>query len=188
MKLLLLFLFPYFLFAQKDVLVQKKEYTVLYSQEYQQPKELNYKVTCSKQDSIKKKRLSFHKEKAILTADNKDFAKSNYDKGHLYASETAECDTLAYYESYSYLNVAAQNPQLNRGVWKTLEEVERRLKGTIKVIVVVDFPKIKKKEKQGMLIPKGFYKTIYRNDTIVRKYYFPNEKPTSNNLRNYEIH
>ena len=50
----------------------------------------------------------------------KQYAKSGYDKGHLAASSnTSDYETVS--QSYLMSNIVPQNPQLNRGTWKHME-------------------------------------------------------------------
>ena len=53
---------------------------------------------------------------------DKDYKKSEYDRGHQMDAFDCGCDSTALAESFYYSNVAPQLPSLNRGNWKNLEE------------------------------------------------------------------
>ena len=74
------------------------------------------------------------------------------------------CDKKMISETFSYLNCALQHQDLNRKVWKYLEEYERELAQihNISIIINIEF-KTKQKLKTGATLPSGFYKTIIIN-------------------------
>ena len=53
------------------------------------------------------------------------YRSSGYDRGHVFPAAYAECDKVTMAESFYYSNVMPQTPQLNRGDWKTVEELTK---------------------------------------------------------------
>jgi endonuclease G len=49
------------------------------------------------------------------------YDKSGYDRGHNMNAEDNRCDKVGMDESFYFSNMTPQVPQLNRGVWKSLE-------------------------------------------------------------------
>jgi DNA/RNA endonuclease G (NUC1) len=70
------------------------------------------------------------------TSDTRDYL-NVYDRGHLAPAADFNCD-LASLRTFTYLNCALQYDELNRGVWRLLEEHERVLAKKYKVILKLD--------------------------------------------------
>ena len=68
---------------------------------------------------------SFFQENGFVSATNKDFLNSGYDKGHLVPSEERTSTDVDNYQTFSYINVVPQSPSLNRGPWYDLEKYVR---------------------------------------------------------------
>lgn len=167
-------------FSQKDTLITRKIYKVLYSQTLKQPIWLEYGVkttTCN----AKRDGLDFYTEKGIVTSTNADYANNDWDKGHM-APAADFCQTKEnMYLTFSYLNCSLQHYKLNRGVWKELEALEREWAKTdsLQIRIDVHFAKTPVKTPGGASIPSGYTKTIYFTNTKKKLvYYFPNEAPT----------
>lgn len=167
--------------------IDKGWYRVCYSETYQEPVWVEYTVACT-EGKFSRKGLDFYLEPGIKTADNADFEANEWDKGHMAPAADFACDSLALRATFSYLNCALQQENLNRGVWRHLETRERELakQWTVKVrIDVVNGPS-KKTLSTGARIPDAFIKTLsYGSNTEV--YRFPNTKPTSSDPQAYRV-
>jgi endonuclease G len=165
--------------AQKDTLVTKKIYTVLYSQKLKQPIWLEYSVKTTVCNA-KRDGLDFYTEKGIATSTNLDYANNDYDKGHM-APAAAFCQSKeSMYLTFSYLNCSLQHYKLNRGVWKELEALEREWAKTelLSIHIDVHFSKNPVKTPGGASIPEAYTKTIYFTQSKKKLvYYFPNSIP-----------
>ena len=71
--------------------------------------------------------MNFYTQEGIETSDNYDYVNNEYDKGHMAPAGSLNCDTDMLYKTFSYVNCALQQENLNRGVWKKLENRERVL-------------------------------------------------------------
>ena len=186
----LLILLPLFGLSQDTVKVSNNYFDVIYSQKYKQPLKVTYSVLCNQKDSTKYSRvgLTFKGYKGVITSTDADYINNNFDKGHLAPAEDFDCDSLGIISTFTYLNCALQHYLLNRGVWKSLEEFERKLSinNTIRVEVIIEF-KTNKRLKSGTLIPSGFTKTIYMNGKVFHSYYFPNIAPKYKAFTHYQI-
>lgn len=60
------------------------------------------------------------------TARNADYAKTGFDKGHLCPSEDRDRSPADNAATFVLSNVVPQAPNLNRGVWKALEDYARK--------------------------------------------------------------
>lgn len=102
-----------------------------------------------------------------LQARDADFRRSGFDRGHLVPSAVAgRLSPGAKIASYWYSNVAAQNPNHNRGLWAQVEAwVRERAKetGEIRVIVgtVFDEHAVPTSIGAGVAVPSHFFLTVY---------------------------
>jgi endonuclease G len=187
--LILLFLLPIFVFAQKreKVLFQNSIFKGEYSETLEQPLWIEYVVKCPN-GSASRKGMDFYKNDSIHTSDNNDYAKNVYDKGHLAPAADFNCTKEMLYSTFSYLNCCLQNQYLNRGVWRLLESHERELSktNTVYVKIVLVFDKTSTRLTTGATVPSGFYKYITVNG-VTTKYYFKNEKPMSSDFKLYIV-
>ena len=191
-KLLFLFLFPLFVFAQKtlrdSIYIKTNMFEIVYSEKLQQPKFIRYTVQCPNGEASRKG-MDFYTCDSILTSDNKDYENNPYDKGHLAPAADFNCDRDMLYKTFTYLNCSLQQENLNRTTWRLLEVRERELAKTNKVVVVeircIFGPKSIKLP-SGATVPTAYRKTIiYDGKTEV--YYFKNEKPLSTDFTKYKV-
>ena len=191
-KLLFLFLFPLFVFAQKtlrdSIYIKTNMFEIVYSEKLQQPKFIRYTVQCPNGEASRKG-MDFYTCDSILTSDNKDYESNPYDKGHLAPAADFNCDREMLYKTFSYLNCTLQHEKLNRVHWRLLEDYERLLaytEGPVFVEIKVIFDKNPKRVSTGAAIPTAFRKTIKtKNKTL--KFYFKNEPPTKPTFMDYQV-
>ena len=81
-------------------------------------------------DNSNREGLSFSKEAAVhkfFQSDNKDYAGSGYDRGHLAAAANHRHSQDAMESTFTLANCSPQHPSLNRGIWKQLESYVRSM-------------------------------------------------------------
>lgn len=189
MKQLILFSLIFFLctsfYVPHTKTFDKGWYQVCYSETYQEPVWVEYTVACT-EGKFSRKGLDFYTEAGVLTADGADFEANEWDKGHMAPAADFACDSLALRATFSYLNCALQQENLNRGVWRHLETRERELakQWTVHVKIDVIMGSTKRKLPTGACIPEAFVKTIAYGKNI-EIYRFPNVKPTSSDPQAY---
>lgn len=162
-------------------------FTVEYSEDFQQPLELDYWVQCPG-DGVSRKGLDFYEVEGVLTSDDEDYKNNVWDKGHLAPAADFNCDREMLKKTFSYLNCALQHEGLNRGPWRMLEDYERELalrNDTVWVNIVVHFDKDSVLP-TGAKIPSGFTKTLKYGDSI-QVYTFPNEDVRREDWRNFKV-
>lgn len=150
-------------------------FTVMYSEEYEQPLMVTYMVLCPNGDASRNG-LDFRKYDGVHTSDNDDYKNNPYDKGHMAPAADFNCDREMVRSTFSYLNCALQHEGLNRGPWKELERFERdlaKLYPNVEVYIKVHFDS-DKKVSGGATIPTGFTKII-TFECGEYSFYFPNE-------------
>ena len=177
-SIILLALCPILLFGQGDTPIRIKTdiFTVVYSEAYEQPLQVNYRVFCPSGDADRGG-MDFHKVEGVKTSDNYDYIGNPYDKGHLAPAAAFKCDKETLRKTFSYLNCALQHMGLNRGPWKELERFERNLAKVyenIDVVIYVHFENEPEYVKGGALIPSGFTKVISINNERMWKFTFDN--------------
>lgn len=162
--------------AQDVIKADKRIYQVIYSQKLQQPLSLFYKET-NRQAKVNRGSMDFYTEPGIETSDNNDYARNRYDKGHLAPAASFSDNMENLKLTFSYLNCALQDMDLNRGQWKQLEEAERIWDNSEDLDVEVNclFSKLSKVLPTGATIPDAFQKHIYfTKQRIWKCYQFPN--------------
>lgn len=186
--LLVLFLFPLAVLAQRDSVYVKTEiFTSVYSEVLQQPKWVTYTVLCPNGKAARTG-MDFYTVAGVLTSNADDYVNNVYDKGHCAPAADFNCTKEMLYSTFTYVNCVLQHERLNRGVWRLLEAYERDLAATTTVNVEIKmvYSKNSIKLATGATVPDGFYKIIKYNNRV-EKYYFPNTSPTSSDFKTYLI-
>jgi endonuclease G len=174
--------------ANGDTIVEHTYYTISYSFKNKNPEWTIYEYN-NVDLNIERNHTFSEDPKIKNTATNKDYLKSNYDRGHLVPAEDMDFNEKAMDESFYLSNISPQNPNFNRGIWKKLENYVRHL-GKTKELIVISGSLISKTSKtigNGVKIPSHFYKIIYiknTNETIC--FLIPNSN-VNESLGNYTI-
>lgn len=175
--------------VRRDTVFFKTEhYEGIYSEVKEQPIYIKYRVrNCDY--GYSRKGLKFYTNDSIYTSNDDDYYKNVWDKGHMVPAASQNCTKEMIKETFSYLNCALQHQDLNRKVWKYLEEWERQVAEmySVNVEIYIEF-KTNQRLRTGATIPSGFYKTIYLDDgDLVYRFYFPNRSPHSYDFKDYKI-
>lgn len=159
--------------------IKKSIFDVKYSENYEQPIALRYRST-NRPTNVNRAGLDFYTEKGIKTSDALDYRANNYDKGHLAPAATFSDSDANLKATFTYLNCAMQDQDLNRGEWRLLEEQERKWddKEPLTIIVTLKFDNPVKRIAANAAIPSFMYKHIYfEKSKKWQCYSFKNEKP-----------
>jgi endonuclease G len=113
---------------------------------------------------------------------------SGYDRGHNMNAEDNRCDKQGMDESFYFSNMTPQVPQLNRGVWKSLE-TEVREAAAVSDSIKVWMGSVGEQKVVGKLsIPLYCWKVIYiKKSGQYFAWIFPNAVPTDKNVKYYEV-
>ena len=173
--------------AQDRLTIVTDIFTVVYSEDYEQPLKLKYRVDCPTGEQGRSG-ISWYKPQNVRTSDNDDYKDNVWDRGHLAPANAFSCDKPTIKSTFTYLNCALQHEGLNRGPWKELERFERNLAKFFEVVVVVevDFTENPERVPSGAAIPRGFYKTIFFKGNTW-KFYFPNTDVAGEDWFNFII-
>jgi endonuclease G len=163
----------------KNVTINNSVYTIVYSQDFEQPLEITYDVECTSKSKeyYSRKGLNFYKPDGIHTSDDADYYNNVWDKGHMAPAADFNCNLSSLKSTFSYVNCALQHQDLNRGQWKALEAYEKELaiNNEVTIKIYVDFVG-STRLKTGAMLPVGFSKVIYLNGNRFKSYYFPNRR------------
>lgn len=165
----------------KTIMIDKGLYLVEYSEKLEQPVMVEYEVMCSSGEASRKG-MDFFREDGIHTSDDKDYERNIWDKGHMAPAASFNCSRDTLKEVFSYINCALQHQNLNRGQWRELESLERKIASEGKdVLVKIDiiFSKDSKVLPTGATVPDSFVKHIMVNGRF-QCYSFLNSEGSSN--------
>lgn len=104
-----------------------------------------------------------------------DYTNSGYDRGHMVPSDDSS-NMYEMSETFVMTNAVPQDPMLNRGSWKSMEEgIRKEFQTSAKNVWVLTIPVYNKGGYMNNIpIPTGIWKIVYGNTV---KYYFADNKP-----------
>ena len=165
---------------REEVIVETAIFKVWYNEVYEQPMRLIYTST-NRPKNVDRGSMDFHTEPSVHTSDKHDYYRNQWDKGHLAPAATYSDSQSNLYTTFSYLNCALQQQDLNRGQWRLLEERERVWDDEQNLTITVDlvFDEGHEVLPTGGHIPTDMIKHIYfETDGTYRCFEFENLKPT----------
>ena len=151
-------------------IVNREGYALGYSEKYEQPLWVTYRLTKEEVLSRKSSRLNdFYEDTEIKTgsATMADYMGSGYDRGHLAPAGDMHWSDRTMLQSFAMSNMSPQHPSFNRGVWSRLERAVRRFaysEGSVFVVtgpVFVDDDDAVTIGPNQVRVPEFFYKVIY---------------------------
>src|SRR6056297_540596 len=110
-------------YGDNDVIITHKAYVLDYNEETEQADWVAWELTKEELNGEFERKNNFKPDPQVKTetADDKDYYKSGYDRGHLAPAADMTWDKVAMDESFYYSNMSPQNPSFNRGIWRRLE-------------------------------------------------------------------
>ena len=103
-------------------------------------------------------------EMAHSPADTRDYTRSGYDRGHMAPAADMKWSETAMKESFLLSNICPQNPGLNRGRWKELEEEIRQWTRRDSALLITCGPIVDSSRKHigqhRVAVPDQFFKVI----------------------------
>jgi endonuclease G len=154
-----------------DQIIYHTAYTLSYNETHEQANWVKYMVTkVELEKDIAKRKNNFKEDTSVVTGSAQliDYKGSGYDRGHLAPAATFVDNQKEMDESFYMSNISPQEPSFNRGVWKRLEEYERKMaieKDTVYVIcgpILTD--DLKTIGDSKVSIPELYFKIIYYKD------------------------
>lgn len=166
-------------------LVAHSFYRLAYSDEHEQALWVSYILTRERAQGSIERTDKFMPDPLVSTesADEADYYKSGYDRGHLAPAGDMAFNEIAMKESFYYSNMSPQVPSFNRGVWKKLESHVRKFALQSDSLLILCGPVldtiIEKIGPNAVSVPIAYYKIVldYRtNNPIAYGYLLRNEK------------
>ena len=195
------FLFPLFIFGQdlryapetKGTLIENTYYCLDFNVEHKQADWVYYMLTQTHITGNTPRSSSFKdcKQENIVSASQKDYKKSGYDKGHLCPAADMRLSKEAMKETFQMWNMSPQEPSLNRGKWSDLEALVRNyIKDETDTLYVVTGPVFIDNEgsigDSKVTVPGMFYKVVYSPKKGGIGFLLPNQK-ISSQLQNWQV-
>jgi len=162
-----------------SLLVSNNIFQISYNEKYEQPNWVKYTV----RDIIKnadRAGIQFYTVDSIYTSDDDDYYSNRWDRGHMAPAGSFNDSYENLYSTFSYINVALQYDDLNRGVWVELEDQVRKWAddfGDINIEIYLEFDSSHIVLDTGAHVPSAFYKYVIFPDGTKKCYYFPNSTP-----------
>lgn len=153
-------------------IIEHTGYTVSYNRKRRNPNWVAYELTDEEVDGKEPRNGDFIPDPDLkgAQATDEDYKNCGWDRGHLAPAADMKWSKEAMEESFYLSNISPQNNNLNRGVWKSIEELTRDAAVKHKNVLVVTGPVFTKEKglgkigKNKVLIPNGFYKVLLIND------------------------
>lgn len=179
-----------------NILLAKHDfYEIGYNTTYHLPAWTYYSLTHEHLKAANLERKGAFKKDPLLNsvqANDKDYVSSGWDKGHMVPCEDMSFSEAAMKETFYYSNCVPQTTELNRGEWRSLEELCRSWAneyGEVKVISgPILEPDLSSIGSQKIPLPKTCYKIILRPVEQSYKaiaFLLPNSNATLNALPDY---
>ena len=171
-----------------SILVTTNIFEISYNEIFEQPNWVKYIV----RDIVKnadRDGMNFYTVDSIYTSDDNDYYSNRWDRGHMAPAGSFNDSYENLYSTFTYLNVALQYDDLNRGAWVALEEQVRKWAdeyGDIGVEIYLEFDSNHIILDTGAHVPSAFYKYVNFHDESKKCYYFPNISPNKS-WSEYEI-
>ena len=171
-----------------SILVTTNIFQISYNEIFEQPNWVKYTV----RDIVKnadRDGMNFYTVDSIYTSDDNDYYSNRWDRGHMAPAGSFNDSYENLYSTFTYLNVALQYDDLNRGTWVQLEEQVRQWAdelGDIDIEIYLEFDSSHIVLDTGAHVPTAFYKYVIFPDSSKKCYYFPNSTPNKA-WQEYEI-
>lgn len=160
---------------KNEYVVKHEGYSLSYNELNEQANWVAYQLTDIETIAKVKRENKFIIDPFIKTesANNSDYLKSGYDRGHLAPAGDMAWSEKAMAESFYYSNMSPQNPSFNRGIWKKLEEQLRNWATDYHSIYIITGPVLDSNlETIGpnkVSVPKYYYKVILNyTDSVIK--------------------
>lgn len=158
---------PIFLNKQREQIITHVGYSVSFNTATRLANWVAYELTNEKVQGTTPRARKFNQDPDVkgIQADNGDYKNSGWDKGHMCPAGDMKWSKQAMDESFYFTNICPQNPNLNGGDWKDLEEKCRALTQYYQKIYIACGAIIGKAQygcigHNRVTIPDGFYKVL----------------------------
>lgn len=175
-------------------IISRQGYTLSYNDTLLLPNWVAYELTREEVGGQVPRDAGFYPDPEVrgVQVQTSDYTHSGWDRGHMAPAGDMKWSESAMHESCYLSNICPQNPELNGGTWRVLEEKCRSLISTYPSIHIVCGPVLtdNKHSKIGtsrVTVPDAFFKVMLvqqDNEYHGIGFYFSNE-PAPLSLRSY---
>ena len=163
---------PQFTKTTESQVIEHIGYTVSYNKRLRNPNWVAYELTAAEAKGKEPRNGDFIPDPEVNgpQATDDDYRSSGWDRGHLAPAADMKWSEQAMKESFYLSNIAPQNNNLNRGVWKSIEELTREVADRYENVLVVTGPAFRSPKGKGtigknkVVIPDAFYKVLLIDD------------------------
>lgn len=185
---------PIILNGNQGQIISREGYTLSYNESRRIPNWVSYELTRSEVAGQVPREKGFYQDPEVngTQANLQDYKYSGWDRGHMAPAGDMKWSETAMYESCYLSNICPQNPDLNGGRWRILEEKCRDLADDYSSVNIVCGPIIEDGRygtigDSKVVVPDAFFKVLLikqgdRYESI--GFYFKNE-PAPQALRSY---
>jgi len=184
-----------------DQILPNRNYLVGYSYLFRQPKWAMQVINGEEQDVSVDREDCFRPDLRIpeqFRSTLEDYRASGYDRGHLVPSADSNETRLENSETFLMSNMAPQTPDLNRKIWRMLEDKARQvaLKQNIVEVYAISGPVFDinrpfEKIGEDVVVPHEFFKTILAEDTRgklkIYSFIIPNTEHEHNDFNQFAV-
>ena len=186
----------YFPIDKQDQIIKHQYYTISYSPKYKEAVWVGYHLSLNMIKGKAKRPKYFSTDPLLIytSAQNSDYSKSGYDKGHLCPAADMKFSQSAMDETFYLSNVSPQRADLNRKEWNDLEILVRSWLSTIDSDLFIFTGTLFDKSNttigdDKIAVPYAFYKIVYdykaSNEKMIA-FILPN-KECSKHLTKYVV-
>lgn len=150
-----------------EQILRYRGYTVSYNSSTRLPNWVAYELTRAEAAGTFPRDSHFYVDSTVVgpQADNDDYRRSGWDKGHMAPAGDMKWSSHAMYESCYFTNICPQNPNLNGGDWRLLEEKCRVLVQQFETLYIACGPIIGQAKNgtlgaHNVVIPDAYYKVL----------------------------
>ena len=177
-------------------IIKHDYYTLCYCEKFEQPEWVAYELTSDELEKNASRKNNFHADPAVTSgsATPSDYKGSGFDRGHLAPAADMSFSEHAMDESFFMSNMSPQKPELNRGLWLKMEEIEREWAQKYGSVYIVSGPVLNREDfetigENEVAVPEFFYKVLVswdenakggEGDYVWIAYLAPNEKTNNN--------
>ncbi len=172
--------------GKKCELVNHNFYSLCYDEDHEQADWTIYDLKVPMLNPLVDRTDDFREDPYVSTysASPSDYKYSGYDRGHLVPAGSMRFSLQAMSESFFMSNMSPQDPALNRGTWKSMEEQVRTWCKKHGDLVVISGPVLRPslpQIKNVVSIPEYYFKIVYRKAQAKKKaamlaFYIANKK------------
>ncbi len=159
-------------------------YDVSYNSTWRIPNWVAYELTKREVQAHRKREGEFTPDSDVgrSSADNSDYKRSGYSRGHMAPAGDMKWNGRAMHESFLLTNVCPQNYDLNAGVWEDLESALRDHAYRNNNVYIVCGPIVSEGYKtigrNRVCVPQKFFKVVCwkrQNEWRCKAFVFPNQ-------------